>query len=110
TMISFRIGHSDAGVFEQEFGDTFAQVHFSDLNRYEILVRLLENGISSVPFRATTLSPIQLYHGRRQQLIEHSRQRFARPRVEVEAKIDRWMNPISPVENHFERRGKMNHA
>lgn len=93
TMIIFRIGHSDAEIFEQEFGKTFMQNQFTELNRYEIFIRLLENGIASVPFRAITLPPFHEHQGRRERLIRQSRERFARPRSQVEAKLERWMRP-----------------
>src|SRR2546425_6559522 len=55
TMIAFRIGHADAELLAKEFTDTFIPGQFADLDRYEIFVRLLENGVASTPFSAKTL-------------------------------------------------------
>src|ERR1043165_784059 len=58
TLISFRVGYADAAVFEKEFGNTFPASVLSDLNRYEAVVKLLEDGTNKEPFRAHMLPPL----------------------------------------------------
>jgi hypothetical protein len=91
SMIAFRVGHTDAELLAKEFGEEFAPAQFVDLDRYEIFVRLLEDGAARVPFRATTLAPLEKRHARRQTLIRHCRERFATPRRSVEERLARWM-------------------
>jgi hypothetical protein len=64
----------------------------ADLDRYEIILKLLENGTNKEPFRATTLAPLENRVGRRNKLIAHSRERFASPRAVIEDKLSRWLN------------------
>ena len=40
TLVAFRIGYWDAETLEKEFGRTFPASAFSDLERYEIVVKL----------------------------------------------------------------------
>jgi hypothetical protein len=58
TLIVFRIGHADAEIMEQEFGRTISARALSDLDRYEAVVKLLENGTNAEPFRARMLPPM----------------------------------------------------
>jgi hypothetical protein len=91
TLISFRIGHSDAEIMEKEFGGAFSATALADLTRYEAVVKLLEDGANREPFRARMLPPLNNLIGRKKQLIAQSRQRFATPRAIVDDKISRWM-------------------
>jgi len=91
TLISFKIGGVDAEILSREFSGGFQASQFVDLDRYEILMRLTEDGVTREPFRAKTLPPVIHPVGRRKKLIAHSRQRHATPRQEVENKINRWL-------------------
>ena len=91
TVISFRIGHADAQVMELEFGGKVPAAALSDLDRFEAVVRLLTDGDTSEPFRARTYPPVAARRSRKDKLIALSRERFARPRGQVEEKLARWM-------------------
>jgi energy-coupling factor transporter ATP-binding protein EcfA2 len=94
TLISFRIGHTDAAVMAAEFGDVFVASQFADLERYEVLVRVLEHGATREPFHGVTHPPMHLGKGRRHKLIAHTRQKFACPLGTVENRLRRWLaNP-----------------
>jgi energy-coupling factor transporter ATP-binding protein EcfA2 len=91
TVISFRVGYADAEVLEKEFGKTFPPAAFSDLERYEAIVKLLEDGANREPFRANMLPPLENRVGRKEKLIARSRERFAAPRVLVQEKLEQWL-------------------
>jgi len=91
TLIAFRIGHADAEVIEKEFGETFPASALADLDRYEAVVKLLEDGTNREPFRAKMLPPLENRLCRKDKLIAWSRERFATPRVVVEDKMNRWI-------------------
>jgi len=91
TLIAFRIGYSDAEVIEKEFGKAFSASMLADLDRYEAVVKLLEDGTNKEPFRAKMLPPLENRIGRKEQLIARSRERFSTPRATVEEKLNRWM-------------------
>ncbi|HEU6448905.1 MAG TPA: type IV secretion system DNA-binding domain-containing protein [Verrucomicrobiae bacterium] len=92
TLISFRIGNTDAEVMAKEFGNTFPPSVLVDLDKYEAVVKLLVDGINKEPFRGKMLPPLENRVGRRDKLIRHSRERFAMPRSKIERKLNRWMN------------------
>lgn len=91
TMIMFRVGGTDAEVLEKEFGPTFTVEDMVNLGFTQFYIKLMIDGVSSAPFSATTLPPIQaLPESFRSQIVESSRQQFARPRAKVEEEIFSW--------------------
>ena len=91
TLISFRVGHTDAEVLKKEFGPSYATQHFVDLDQYEVLIKTLNEGIPTEPFRGKSLPPIENPVGRRAKLVNHARQRYSTPRAAIENKLWRWM-------------------
>jgi hypothetical protein len=94
TIIAFRIGNTDAEVMEKEFGKTFTATALADLDRYEAVVKLLENGTNLEPFRAKMLPPLENRIGRKDKLIALSRERFATPCARIDDKLNRWMDAM----------------
>jgi hypothetical protein len=95
TLIAFRIGNTDAEVMEKEFGKTIPASSLADLNRFEAVVKLLENGTNLEPFRAKMLAPLENRNGRKGKLIARSRERFATLRARIEDKLQRWVTAIT---------------
>jgi len=54
TLISFRVGASDAELLEKEFFPTFSALDLVHLPRYSMYLKLMIDGASSKPFSATT--------------------------------------------------------
>ncbi len=91
TLIAFRIGHTDAEVMANEFGNAIPASALADLERYEAVVKLLVEGSNLEPFRARMLPPMGSGIGRKNKLIVLSRERFAMRRKTIEDKLNRWM-------------------
>jgi energy-coupling factor transporter ATP-binding protein EcfA2 len=101
TLIAFRVGYVDAEVMEKEFGNTFQATVIADLERYEAVVKLLQDGTNVPPFRAKMLPPLENRVGRKDKLIARSRERFATPRTVIDEKLNRWMDKFSgPQQDH----------
>lgn len=102
TTIAFRVGPFDAEVLETVFAPKFMAVDLVNLGFAQIYLTLMIDGIGSAPFSAVTLPPLD-HKGEsfRGQLIESSRQQFARTRADVEQSIAVWHAPI--VEEARER-------
>lgn len=95
TLIAFRVGYTDAEIMEKEFGMTYPASALADLDRYEAVVKLLEDGTNREPFRARMLPPLENRVGRKDKLIARSRERFAVPRAIVDGKMKRWMSSVT---------------
>ena len=91
TMISFRVGAFDAEVLEKEFAPTFTAEDMVNLGIFQIYLKLMIDSVSSQPFSAVTMAPIEkLEIVFRQDIIENSRKTFARERDSIESEIKSW--------------------
>ena len=91
TLVAFRTGSTDAEVLEKEFGKTIPAEALADLNRYEAVVKLLEDGTNREPFRAHMLPPLGDRVSRPPNLVARSRERFAVSRSVVEKRLRDWI-------------------
>lgn len=95
TMISFRVGATDAELLEKEFAPQFVIEDLVNLGFTQIYLKLMIDGLSSVPFSATTLPPIAHPDvSYVKEIIAASREQFSRPRAEVEAAVVLFHNPV----------------
>ncbi len=88
TMISFRVGAYDAETLEKEFAPKFTAEDIVNLGFVQIYLKLMIDGVSSQPFSARTLPPIEKApEASKDEVIRVSREQFAKPRKEVEDAI-----------------------
>ena len=90
TSVVFRVGAADAEILAPEFEPQFTAEDLVSIGPYETVVKLLARGRQLAPFSARTLptsSPPRDAAERVATIREQSRQRYARPRREVETAI-----------------------
>jgi hypothetical protein len=75
TMISFRVGATDAQYLAKEFKPTFTETDLVNLANYDIYLKLMIDGITSRPFSATTLPATEREVSYREKIVELSRRR-----------------------------------
>lgn len=92
TIVSFRVGAEDAEALEKEFEPVFMMNDIVNLSKYNIYLKLMIDGIAGDAFSATTIPPIDLADTapNEEKAIAVSRERYGKPRQEVEEKIARW--------------------
>lgn len=99
TMITFRVGATDAEIFEKEFAPYFIMDDFVNLSAHQIYLRLMIDGVGSNPFSARTLDPIQKPgHSYAQAVIAHTRATYAKPKFAVEDEVAAFYVPIPKPE------------
>ncbi|MBD3282619.1 MAG: type IV secretion system DNA-binding domain-containing protein [Candidatus Portnoybacteria bacterium] len=95
TIISFRVGASDAEFLEKEFLPEFEANDLVNLRKYNIYLKLMIDGAASRAFSATTLPPFERpEHSHRDKIIRLSRERYAIPRETIEEKISKWSESV----------------
>jgi tRNA isopentenyl-2-thiomethyl-A-37 hydroxylase MiaE len=95
TMIVFRVGATDAEIFEKEFAPYFILDDIVNLSAYQIYLRLMINGVGSKPFSAKTLDPIgRPAHSYAQAVIASSILRYSRAVADVEAEVAEFYKPM----------------
>ena len=98
TMAVFRVGAFDAEFLEKEFAPALLAEDLVNLGIYQIYIKLMIDGVTSAPFSAVTIPPIECPAvSYREQVIAYSRDTFARPREVVENEIKEWHMPILPA-------------
>lgn len=87
TLISFRVGSSDAVALVKEFEPIFDANDLVNLDNYHIYAKMSIDGVTRPAFSAVTLPPASEPVGLKEQIISSSRKAYSRPREEVEARI-----------------------
>ena len=91
TMVVFRVGAFDAEVLEKEFAPKFMAEDIVNLGIFQTYLKLMIDGVTSPPFSATTMAPLQKPAvSFRDDIVEYSRRTFARTRPDVEEVIRSW--------------------
>lgn len=92
TMICFRVGAADAEFLEKEFMPEFMGQDLINLPNHSVYVKLMVDGVTSRPFSASTLPPLKFETDPeiKSKIMQISRERYSRPRAEVEEKILKW--------------------
>ncbi len=110
TMVVFRVGAADAEFLENEFTPEFVIQDIVNLPNYSIYTKLMIDGITSRPFSAGTLAPLDIpdSEGMKERIIESSRRLYSRPRAEVEQAINEWsgMTPAAATQQAQPQRAK----
>ena len=87
TTISFRVSADDAPILVKQFEPTFEESDIIQLNNRHFVISMIINGEKVPAFSATTLSIPSSPKDNLDAIIAHSREYFARPRLEVEKEI-----------------------
>ena len=87
TFLAFRVSEADASVLERQFGDTLTRSLFSNLENFEMCVRLL----NKEPFFAKSFPPLETNRRRRKIVLRHCLKKYCRRKRIVEEKIERWL-------------------
>ena len=90
TIMCFRVGAADAEFLAKEFYPTFTEEDLLNLTKFDVYMKLMIDGVASEPFSATTLPPIEGKTNNREKITRASRERYSKPKAEVEEKIIRW--------------------
>jgi hypothetical protein len=98
SMAAFRVGPEDGQFLESQFGPTFVASDLMNIPNFNAYMRVLANGIPTIPFSVVAPRPIEPDPERVLQLKEMSFARYGRPRHEIEAEIaQRYQKPTPPI-------------
>lgn len=108
TLVTFRVGSTDAELFEKEFAPVFTQQDIVNLGFAQVYLRLMIDGIGSKPFSARTLPPLAVPEDNNiVAVIDASRRQFARSRADVEELVKELTN-MGRAEGDSSKEGQNN--
>lgn len=87
SQMVFRVGAPDAEFLAKQFGATFRMEDLTNLDNFRAAVKMLVDGETAPPFSLALVPPARGDDAMRQQIKEHSRTRYGRPREAVEQEI-----------------------
>lgn len=87
TIIAFRVGGTDASFLVREFEPVFDANDMVNLDKFNIYIKLLIDGISGPAFSARTFPPVQKIAGNADEILTYSRDHYSAPRALVEERI-----------------------
>ncbi|MFH1255081.1 MAG: type IV secretion system DNA-binding domain-containing protein [bacterium] len=105
TLIIFRVGATDAEELVKEFTPVFTEEDLVNLAKYEFYIKLMIDGIASDPFSARGIPPLSEEEktGNKEKVIKVSRERYAKQRLDVEERINKWHSNNEDVDMRIER-------
>lgn len=92
TMISFRISPDDAPLLAKQFAPQFLPEDIMQMHNRHFITSMVINGEKAPAFSATTLTLPPAQTDFSPQIIANTRLRYARPRQEIEAEIQKNMS------------------
>ena len=102
TIISFRVGATDAEYLEKEFYPTFNKTDLINLPRYSMYLKLMIDGATSQAFSADTLPLSECHKSSKNEVIATSIKIYTRSRKEIEAEIfERYDTPQASPNSLF---------
>ena len=90
SLIAFGVGPDDANFLAREFAPVFEETDLINQKKYHIYLKLLINGMTSLPFSAMTLPPEGQRCDLKQQAIDMSRSQYSKDVVVIEERMRRW--------------------
>src|SRR3990167_1155799 len=78
TLMSFVVGAHDAELLTKEFAEIYTENDLVSLGKYETVMKLSIDGMTSAPFPATTLPLPAVKNENREAIIRHSKERYGR--------------------------------
>jgi hypothetical protein len=79
-----------------------------NLSKYDIYLKQLVDGMPSNIFSAGTFPPYykddEVFHARYEKILKVSREKYSKPRKEVESRINKSLNDIEKEENQWEKK------
>ena len=87
TLICFRVGAGDAEVLQREFVPVFEAGDLTNLDNYNIYIKMAIDGVTSLPFSSKTILPNFTKNESVEEIIGSSRLKYSKPREEIEGVI-----------------------
>jgi len=76
TLATFVVGAGDAAALSKELGGVYTEDDLVNLGKFEILIKMAINGLTSMPFAATTLPLPTVVNGNKEKIIRLSLEKY----------------------------------
>jgi len=94
TILNYVVGPKDASYLEKEYKPQLAAEDLINLPKYHFVNKITVDGSQTAPFTGRSLPPSWVEQNLKQQIINHSRQKYGAPKATIEDKINRWAESV----------------
>ena len=101
TLISFLVGATDGAVLTKEFGGLYSDNDLVSLGKFETVLKLSVDGMTSRPFPAKTLPLPALKNDKRLEIVAYSKEKYGRSSTES-VKTDQKVHSSVPEYDEVE--------
>lgn len=92
TMVTYRVGAYDAEILEKEYAPHFLAEDIVSLQKYQMYLKLMIDGVTSPPFSAAGMAPIPRPEiNYTNEILASSRALYAKSRQQVEDELLAWI-------------------
>ena len=107
TTISFRVSADDAPILVKQFEPTFEVQDLLQMNNRNFVISMIINGEKVPAFSATSLNIPQTPQDNFDEIVVSSRERYSRPRSEVEAEIKETIEQSEKYKKELSDSGRL---
>jgi hypothetical protein len=108
TMLNYVVGQRDANYLEKEYSPHLNSDDLVNLEKFRHVNKITVGGSQSPPFTGISLPPSWKPQGKREKIIDLSREKYALPREEIEDKLKRWANSKYNKDGNLIQKGQKN--
>lgn len=108
SLVSFQVWYHDASILKEVFSWEVVEEDLMNLSKYDIYLKQLIDGMPSNIFSAGTFPPHfkddNIFHSRYEKILKVSREKYSKPRKDVEMKINKSLSDIEKQEQQWEKK------
>lgn len=108
SIVSFQVGYHDANILKEVLTWEILEDDLMNLKKYNIYTKQLIDGMPSPVFSASTFAPNikqeEVFSKRYEKILQVSREKYSKPRVQVEERIYKTIDDIDKQEQLWEKK------
>lgn len=108
SIVSFQVGYHDANILKEVLTWEILEDDLMNLKKYNIYTKQLIDGMPSPVFSASTFAPNikqeEVFAKRYEKILTVSREKYSKPRVQVEERIYKTIDDIDKLEQAWEKK------
>lgn len=104
TLMNYVVSQKDGGRLEKEYTPYLSVEDLVNLDKYRIAMKMTVDMAQTPPFTAIAMKPSYYTYGLKEQIKDFCRQTYAKPRAEVELKLNKWANQLYDKQGNLVQR------
>jgi len=108
SIVSFQVGYHDANILKEVLTWEILEDDLMNLKKYNIYTKQLIDGMPSPVFSASTFAPNikqeEVFAKRYEKILTVSREKYSKPRAQVEERIYKTIDDIDKLEQAWEKK------